>query len=145
MAKVSTCLVFLHQTEVAFQFYKSVFKTEFAGPITRVRDIPGFGEDPAMADADKDLVMHLALPILGGHLLIGNDCPGFMSSKFTVGTNVDICLEPDTRAEAGRLFGALSENGTVDVPLQEMFWGAYFGSVTDQFGVAWRINCVCKD
>jgi len=67
-----------------------------------------------------------------------------MSEKFTVGTNVDLMLEPDTRAEADRLFAALSEGGTVEIPLQEMFWGAYFGSLVDPFGINWRINCVSK-
>jgi len=144
MAKVSTCLIFIRKTETAFQFYQSVFKTDFAGPIMRYRDIPGCADQP-MPEADKNLIMHIALPILGGHMLMGNDCPQFMSEKFTVGTNVDLNLEPDTRAEADRLFAALSESGTVEMPMQDAFWGAYFGSLIDPFGINWRINCTSKD
>lgn len=55
--------------------------------------------------------------------------------------NLFINLEPDTRAETDKLFAALSEGGTVGMELQEMFWGGYFGSLTDKFGVQWMFNC----
>jgi uncharacterized glyoxalase superfamily protein PhnB len=55
--------------------------------------------------------------------------------------NIYINLEPDSRAETDRLFAALSAGGKVGMPLQDMFWGAYFGSCTDKFGVQWMFNC----
>jgi len=66
---------------------------------------------------------------------------------FTVnqGNNVYINLEPDTRAETDRLFMDLSANGKVEMPMQDMFWGDYFGSLTDQFGVRWMFNCSNKE
>jgi PhnB protein len=144
MARVSTYLNFPRSTESAFQFYKKVFGTEFAGPIARFGDIPSQPGQPPMPDADKNLVMHVALPILSGHLLMGTDAPESMGFSLTQGNNVYINLEPDTRGETDRLFKALSENGKVETPLQEMFWGGYFGSLTDRFGVRWMFNCTSK-
>lgn len=144
MARVSTYLNFPRNTEEAFLFYKSVFKTEFACPITRFKDGPPCPGQPSLPEADADLVMHVALPILGGHMLMGTDAPESMGFKLNVGNNVYINLEPDTRAETDRLFAALGEGGVVEMPLQDMFWGAYFGSLTDRFGVRWMFNCAAK-
>jgi PhnB protein len=88
--------------------------------------------------------MHVELAITGGHVLMGTDAPESMGFQVNKGNNVYINLEPDTRAEANRLFAALSAGGKVGQPMQEMFWGAYWGSFTDQFGVQWMINCTAK-
>jgi PhnB protein len=144
MARVSTYLNFPRATEAAFLFYKSVFRSEFTGPIARFRDIPPDPSQPPLADADKDLVMHVELPILGGHVLMGTDAPESMGFSVATGNNMYINLEPDTRAETDRLFKALSDGGKVEMPLQEMFWGGYFGSLLDKFGIRWMFNCVSK-
>src|SRR4051812_37707800 len=144
MPKVSTYLNFARNTETAFQFYKSVFNTEFTGPIARFKDCPPCPDQPPLSDSDKNLVMHVELPILAGHSLMGTDAPESMGFKLTPGNNVHINLQPDTRAEADQLFKALSSGGKVEMPLQDMFWGAYFGSFTDQFGIKWMINCPSK-
>ncbi len=93
-----------------------------------------------MAEEDKNLIMHVALPIVGGHQLMGTDAPESMGFNVQKGNNVHISLEPDTREEADALFKSLSENGKVQMPLQDMFWGAYYGALTDQFGIQWMIN-----
>lgn len=144
MARVSTYLNFPRSTEEAFLFYRSIFKTDFAAPIARFKDIPANPGQPPLADADRELVMHVALPILGGHVLMGTDAPESMGFTVTRGNNVYINLEPDTRGEADRLFNALAEGGKVEMPLQDMFWGAYFGSLVDRFGVQWMFNCPNK-
>lgn len=142
MARVSTYLNFPRGTEEVFNFYKSVFGGEFEGGINRFSDIPPSDGTPPLAEADKDLVMHVALPILGGaHWLMGTDAPESMGFKVNFGNNVYINLEPDTRAETLRLFEALSAGGKVEMELQDMFWGAYYGSCTDQYGVQWMFNC----
>jgi PhnB protein len=141
MARTSTYLNFVRSTEEAFNFYKSVFGTEFVGEIARFGDVPVQEGQPAMSDADKQLVMNVQLPILGGHLLMGTDAPESMGFQLNQGNNVYICLDPDTRAEADSLFAALSAGGKVEQPLEEMFWGDYFGSLVDRFGVQWMINC----
>jgi PhnB protein len=141
MARTSTYLNFVRSTEEAFNFYKSVFGTEFIGPIARMGDAPAQEGQPAMSDDDKQLVMNVQLPILGGHLLMGSDAPESMGFQLNQGNNVYIALDPDSRAEADRLFAALSVGGKVEQPMQEMFWGDYFGSLVDRFGVQWLINC----
>lgn len=144
MAKVSTYLNFPDSTEKAFTFYKSVFGGEFSGDISRFGDIPPMEGMPAVAEADKNLVMHIALPILGGHMLMGTDAPESMGFSLHEGNNVYINLQPDTREETQRLFKLLSEGGTVEQELQDMFWGDYYGSCKDKFGVQWMFNCAAK-
>ncbi len=140
MSRVSTYLNFARQTEEAFNFYKSVFGTEFIGDIKRLGDVPMQPGQPAMAEADKQLVMHVELPILGGHVLMGTDAPESMGFTMNFGNNVYINLEPDTRAEADKLFAALSAGGKVEMAVQDMFWGGYFGSCTDKYGLRWMVN-----
>ena len=144
MARVSTYLNFPRQTEEAFRFYQSVFGGDFVGGIQRFSVVPQQEGQPPIAEADKNLVMHVALPILGGHVLMGTDSPESMGFKVQSGNNMYINLEPDTRAETKRLFDALSVGGKVEMNLQEMFWGGYFGSLTDKYGVQWMFNCESK-
>lgn len=144
MARVSTYINCPRSTEEAFLFYKSVFGTEFIGPIKRFKDIPPSPDFPPLAEGDANLVMHVELPILGGHVLMGTDAPESMGFIVTPGNNININLEPDTRGETNRLFTALSEGGKVEVPLQEMFWGGYFGSLVDRFNIRWMFNCCSK-
>jgi PhnB protein len=139
MPRVSTYLNFPRETAAAFAFYKSVFGTEYvAGQTMRFGDMPAGG--PPLADADRDLLVHIELPILGGHVLMGTDAPESMGFAFVRGNGNHIMLEPDTRAETERLFTALSAGGNVTMPLQDMFWGAYYGAFIDQFGVHWMVN-----
>jgi PhnB protein len=144
MSKVSTYLNFTISTEEAFNFYKSVFGGEFIGGIHRLGEAPVSPGTPELTAADKNLVMHVALPILGGHILMGTDAPESMGFSITYGNNVYINLEPDTRAETDKLFAALSAGGKIDMPLVEMFWGDYYGSCTDKYGVRWMFNCASK-
>ena len=142
MARVSTYLNFPRKTEEAFNFYKSIFGGEFGNDgVARFSDIPPSDEMPLLAEEDKDLIMHIELPLLGGHVLMGTDAPESMGFKVNFGNNSYINLEPDTRAETKRLFDGLSEGGVVTMELQQMFWGAYYGSCTDKYGVQWMFNC----
>jgi PhnB protein len=145
MAPVSTYLNFPRNTEEAFKFYQSVFGGEFSGGgIARLGDFPPAEGGPVLAEADKNLIMHIELPILGGHLLMGTDAPESMGFTVNFGNNMYIMLDPDTKSETKRLFDALSAGGKVTMDLQVMFWGAYYGSCTDKFGVQWMFNCTEK-
>jgi len=142
MSSVSTYLNFPRNTEEAFNFYKSVFGGDFfGGKIMRFVDMPPQEGAPPMAEGDKNLVIHVALPITGGHMLMGTDAPETMGFKVNFGNNVHINLQIDTRDETRNLFKALSAGGVVSMDLQDMFWGDYFGSCTDKFGVQWMFNC----
>jgi len=141
MASTSTYLHFSRNTEEAFNFYKSVFGGEFLGTPSRFGDIPPMEGMPPVSDEDKNLIMHIELAILGGHMLMGTDAPESFGFKVIFGNNVYINLQPDTRQETKRLFDALSGGGKVEMELQDMFWGDYYGSCTDKFGVHWMFNC----
>jgi PhnB protein len=145
MARVSTYLNFPQNTEEVFNFYKSVFGGEFSGHgIVRFKDISPSEGMPSIDENDKNLIMHIELPILGGHILMGTDAPESMGFKVNFGNNVHINLEPDTRVETKKLFDSLSTGGKITMKLEDMFWGAYYGSCTDKFGVQWMFNCVEK-
>lgn len=145
MATVSTYLNFTRNTEEAFNFYRSVFGGEFKGEISRFKDIPPSENMPPLPEEDKNLVMHITLPILNGHLLMGTDAPESMGFKVIPGNNVYISLHPDTRKETRRLFNALSDGGKIEQELQEMFWGDYYGSCADKYGVEWMFICSEKE
>ena len=146
MPSVSTYLNFERNTEEAFEFYKKVFKTQYQGEgIMRMGSIPPQPDQPPMPEADKNLVMHVSLPLLGDHVLMGTDAPESMGFKLKQGNNVYINLQPDTRKEADRLFTELSQGGKIEMNMQQMFWGDYFGSFTDKFGVQWMINTSAKE
>lgn len=144
MARVCTYLNFNRHTEEAFNFYRTVFGTEFSGAINRFGDAPAPPDAPEMPAEDKNLIMHIELPILNGHVLMGTDAPECLGFTVNMGNNTHIMLEPDTREETAMLYTALSDGGKVTMPLQDMFWGAYYGSFTDKYGVQWMVNCYAK-
>jgi PhnB protein len=140
MATVGTYLNFPDKTEEAFNFYKSVFGTEFTGEgIMRFKDVPAEGMPP-LPEKDQNLVMHVSLPILGGHLLMGSDAPEAMGFYVNPGNNIYISLHPDSKEETERLFRSLKVGGYVEQELQDMFWGSYYGSCRDKFGILWMFN-----
>lgn len=144
MAAVGVYLNFSNHTEEAFNFYRSVFGGDFSGGIMRFRDVPPSENMPPIPEKDKDLVMHIMLPILGGYYLMGSDVPESMGFRVNQGNNYYIFLEIDTREETQRLFNALKAGGKVESELQDMFWGDYYGSLKDRFGVQWMFNCPQK-
>jgi PhnB protein len=137
MAKLNPYLNFDGKAEEAFNFYKSVFGGEFLGDISRVGTVPGMDH---LSDEEKNRVMHIALPIGNGNVLMASDIIPSMGHQLTVGNNNYISVFPEDRAEADKLFNGLSAGGQVEVPLQEQFWGDYFGSFKDKYGVGWMIN-----
>jgi PhnB protein len=139
MSRVSTYLNFMGDTEEAFGFYATVFGTELSGPIVRMGDVPKPPGAPDLSDAEKGLVMHAELPILAGHVLMATDMLESMGHELKVGNNVTINLEPDSKTEADRLYGALSRGGKESTGMQEVPWG-YWGCTLDRFGVRWMFN-----
>lgn len=136
----STYLNFDGNTEAAFLFYRSVFGTEFTGGIMRMGDAPPPDGMPPLTDEQKRLVVNVTLPIHAGHMLMGTDAEASMGFDLIVGNNVSIALSTDTRAEADRLYTALSEGGNAQMPMADQFWGDYFGSLVDRFGIQWMVS-----
>lgn len=139
MSKVSIYLNFQGNTEEAFNFYKTVFKTDFAGPIMYNKDIPPHPGMPSFPENELNKIMHICLPILGGIQIMGTDMLESMGHKVKIGNNITINLEPDTREETERLFKALSEGATDIAPLKDMFWGTW-GCCLDRYGIRWMFN-----
>ena len=136
MAAINPYLNFNGNTEEAFNFYKSVFGGEFL-TIMRFKDNPQCDQ---MSAADKERIMQIALPIGKGTALMATDSLESMGQKLTLGNNFYIAISPESKEEAERLFNGLSAGGKIEMPLQDMFWGAYYGSFTDKFGVQWMVN-----
>ena len=120
----------------AFEFYRSVFGGEFDNLLT-------FGDGPddfIVPEDERDQVMHVSLP-MGDSVLMGSDTPSWSDEPTQMGNNFAISCMPSSREETDELFGRMSEGGTVTMPPEDMFWGAYFGACTDRFGVRWQFNC----
>jgi len=140
MATLNPYLNFAGNTEEAFKFYRSVFGGDFIN-LTRFKDTP---EAARVPDKEKNMLMHVALPVGKGNALLATDALESMGHKLTPGNNIMLSLEADSKEEAQKLFNGLAAGGKVSTPLQDMFWGAFFGALTDKFGVQWMVNYTYK-
>jgi PhnB protein len=138
MSRVNTYLNFQGQTEEAFTFYAKTFGTEIT-MLSRYSDMPAMGPAELPAE-ERDLVMHAELPITAGHVLMATDMLRSMNQETRVGNNTTLCLEVDSRDEADRLYGALSDGGSEGSPMADMPWGAYWGVVLDRYGIRWMVS-----
>jgi PhnB protein len=137
MAKLNTYLNFDGQSEEAFNFYKSVFGGEFMS-VNRMSDMPGAEQLP---ENEKNRLMHISLPIgSAGDVLMASDTVPSMGHVLNVGNNAYVSVFTDSREEADRLFNGLSAGGEIEMALDDMFWGDYYGSFKDKYGVGWMIN-----
>jgi PhnB protein len=123
-------------TTAAFRFYETVFGTKIVMMQT-------FGETsfmPNVPDAAKDKVMHAQLPITENVHLMGSDVVEGLSPPVTFGDNFHISVVASDKAEADRVFAALSVGGKVNMPIANAPWGPYFGMCKDSFGVHWMVS-----
>ena len=118
MATINTYLNFPGTAEAAFKFYKSVFGGEYTG-VNRYADMP---DTDNLSSEDKNKLMHIGLPLGDGFTLMGADVMESMGQSLTVGNNVNLSIEADSKEEAEKLFKGLSDGGTVKMPLQDTFW-----------------------
>lgn len=134
MTQINPYLNFNGNTEEAFNHYRSIFGGDFE-MVMRFRDTPGCEEMP---ETEKNGIMHIAL-MIGNNVLMGTDVPKSMEQvKF--GTNSSISVSVDSRTEADRVFNGLAEGGNIQMPMADMFWGAYYGMLTDKFDVQWMVS-----
>ena len=120
----------------AFEFYHSAFGGEFM-------HISTFGEGPpdmGVPEEESERIMHVSLPI-GDSVLMGSDTSRTFGPPYQAGNNFSVSCHPQTREETDRLFAAISAGGTVTMPPADMFWGSYFGTCVDKFGIPWQFNC----
>lgn len=133
---LSTYLTFDGNCREAFEFYRSVFGGEFAF-IQTFGDAP---QDTGVMEDERARIMHVSLPI-GASVLMGSDTSVQFGPPNVVGNNFSISYATESKEQTDELFAKISEGGTVTMPLEDTFWGAYFGSCTDKFGVNWMFNC----
>jgi len=135
--KVNAYLNFPGNTEEAFNCYKAVFGGEFTS-VVRFKDVPMEGVKIPKEDENK--IMHIGLPIGNDQVLMATDVLKSLGQKLVEGNNVHISIHPDSKAEADRIFTALSAGGTMEMPIADQPWGDYYGSFKDKFGVHWMVN-----
>lgn len=117
----------------AFRFYEQCLGGEIEAMHTHK-------ETPAaehVSEEWQDKIMHARL-VVGDAVLMGSDAP---PEYYEEAKGFSVSLQIDDPEEAERIFHALSENGTVQMPIQETFWAVQFGMVTDRFGTPWMVNC----
>ena len=119
----------------AFEFYRSVFGGEFSIVQTFADGPPDMG----VPEEAQHLIMHVSYPI-GSSVLMGSDTLSGFGPPSVQGTNFSLSYMTKDRAETDELFAKISEGGTVTMPLADMFWGSYFGTCTDKFGIKWQFN-----
>jgi PhnB protein len=73
-------------------------------------------------------------------VLMASDALEGFGPPVQYGTHVSVSLHTDSRDQADALYASLAEGGQATFPLQDAFWGGYFGQVTDQFGVQWMLH-----
>ncbi|MEO6812487.1 MAG: VOC family protein [Ginsengibacter sp.] len=136
MKAVNPYLNFNGNTEEAFNFYKSVFGGEFA-MVMRFKEMP---ESEKMPAGDAEKIMHIALPLKNGSILMATDALECMGQTLTAGNNFYICISTESKEEGNKLFDALSAGGKVGMPYEKQFWGAWHGQFADKFGINWMID-----
>jgi PhnB protein len=138
MTTVNVYLTFTGNCEEAFNFYKSVFGGEFPY-VGRFGDMPDGDGKPSSA-SDKQRIMHISLPISAETMLMGSDTTQEYEAQFSQGNNFSISITTDSKEKADHFFNALSEGGQITMPMNDTFWGDYFGMLTDRFGINWMIS-----
>ena len=138
MTKLNSYLNFPGNAEEAFNFYKSVFGGKFA-VLMRFKEVADLPGKENLSEADLSKIMHISLPI-GDNVMMGNDSLESMGQHLKTGNVVTLSLHPDSKEEADRLYKALSQGGMSHMPMADMFWGDYWGMLTDKFGIHWMVN-----
>ncbi|MDP3830728.1 MAG: VOC family protein [Ignavibacteriaceae bacterium] len=139
MTTVNVYITFKDNCMEAFEFYKSVFGGEFTY-VGKFGDMPSQEGMPPVPESEKDKIMHISLPISNETMLMGSDSSDAFGHVTLMGNNFAVSINTDSKEEADRLFHGLSDGGKVTMPMNQTFWGAYFGMFTDKFNINWMIS-----
>ena len=139
MAISNIYLTFDGNCEEAMTFYATVFETQLEN-VTHFSDMPVQEGMPPMSEEILRRVSHSGLPISSETRIMASDHAPNWGPAHKEGTNFSIYMDFETKAEAERVFAALSHGGEITMPMGDMFWGSYFGTITDRFGIQWMIN-----
>jgi PhnB protein len=137
MALINPYIHFNGNAEEAFNFYKSVFGGEFA-MIVRFKDVSI--PERTVSENEANRIMHIALPIGKGSVLMASDTPEFMGKHNENENRSKISISAESKEEADQLFNGLSAGGKVEVPIADSPWGSYFGMFRDKYGIEWMVD-----
>lgn len=132
--KLNPYLTFNNECREAFEFYQSIFGGEYLSFMT-FRDGP---EGMEIDEEELDRVMHVSLPVGSGVLMGSDTCSSFGPPR-VMGNNFSLCFNADSKAHADEIFAKLSNGGKTIYPMDNVFWGSYYGKCTDKFGITWDI------
>lgn len=137
MSTLNPYLNFNGNCEEAFNFYKEGFKKDFSY-LARFKEMP---EDMCkqVPESDLEKIMHVSLPISNETVLMGSDSSEAFGKVNSMGDNISLCINAESREEADRLFNFLSDGGKVLMGMSETFWKAYYGMFIDKFGIQWMV------
>jgi PhnB protein len=139
MAIFNPYLHFPGNTEEAFNFYKSIIGGEFVKFI-KYKDMPQ-SDEYQLPEEHLEKIMFISLPLGNGNVLMGSDAIlETADRKFTFGDNFHIAISTESKKEADNLFNGLAAGGTIQVPITDSPWEAYFGMLVDKFGVQWTVE-----
>jgi PhnB protein len=138
MKSANVTILFDGQAEAAMNFYKSIFGGEFVN-FQRMSDIPNA---PEMPESEAKKVLHSSLP-LGNSFISAMDMP-MHRGKLNSGNSFMVQIDTESEAETQKLFEGLSDGANITMPLENQFWGAYFGMLTDKFGIQWMLSFETK-
>lgn len=126
-------LLFNGDCEAAITFYEK----SLGGKVEAMFRHEGTPMEKMVPPEWRKKIIHARLA-LGDQVLMASDCP---PDRYVKPQGFSVNLDCKNPAEAERVFNTLAENGSVQMPLQQTFWAARFGMVTDRFGTPWMINC----
>lgn len=129
MKEINAYLLFDGNCREAMEFYKKALGAEL--------HLMTFADAPGTPGDAKDLIIHARLSKGSAILMASDNGPGM---PFRKGNNFSVCIQCESRDEIERIFKSVGEGGKSTMPLQDTFWGAYFGMLTDKFGVNWMFN-----
>ena len=131
MTQINAYLNFDGHTREAMTFYKACLGGELV--------MQKIGESPMAAQMPSEMsakILHSSLTN-NGIILMASDC---MGNKTVTGNNIALCINCSSEEEINSFFNNLAAGGKINEPLQQSFWGATFGSLTDKFGIHWMFN-----
>ncbi|MFV8336093.1 VOC family protein [Flavobacterium sp. RSP29] len=138
MVTVNTSITYNGNCEEAFLFYKSVFGGEFSY-FGRFKEMP-MTDGKTCPDGESEKIMHVSLPICDETAIMGSDSFESFGATTIYGNNFSLSVNTESKEEADKMYNALSAGGKVIMPMEDAFWGGYFGTFTDKFGVNWMVN-----
>ncbi len=137
MAQINPHINFNGNAEEAFNFYKSVFGGEFA-KIMRFKDLAS--AEFSVSEKEENKIMHIALPIGKGSMLMANDVPEIMGRTNENENRSKIVISAESKEEADKLFSGLSVGGKIEMSIADSPWGSYFGMFRDKYGIEWMVD-----